>query len=170
MDADAHASDWFLAQVKPNSHAIAARNLARQGFATFLPMQEETRRHRGKFLTQMRPLFAGYIFVALDMRQGAWRAVNSTSGITRLVSLGSAPTPVPRDLVCKLMGRCDQDGRLVPQKPLSPGDEVMLTRGPFMDFVARIERMAPDERVHVLMDLMGAQTRLVVRAQHLRQV
>lgn len=52
-------ASWFLAQFKPNSHKIAVRNLARQGFRTFLPMLEETRCARGRFTQQMRPLFPG---------------------------------------------------------------------------------------------------------------
>ena len=55
---------WFFAQFKPNCHRIAERNLERQGFQSLLPMQEETRRVRGKFTALMRPLFPGYLFVA----------------------------------------------------------------------------------------------------------
>lgn len=161
-------SSWFLAQIKPNSHNIAVRNLMRQGFRIFLPMQEETKRAGDKFTTQMRPLFPGYLFVALDMLQGGWRAVNSTYGITRIVSLGNEPTLVPLDLVSQLMLRCDREGKLLPPKLLTPGDEVMLTKGPFMNFVATIESIAPDKRIWVLMELMGAQTRVAVSADHLR--
>jgi transcriptional antiterminator RfaH len=75
-----------LAQFKPKCHRIAERNLERQGFQSFLPMQEETRRVRGKFTALMRPLFPGYLFVAFDKARGGWQAVNSTYGITRLVS------------------------------------------------------------------------------------
>ena len=159
---------WFLAQMKPNSHRIAERNLGRQGFRTFLPLQEETKRARGKFTTQMRPLFPGYIFVTFDVSVGGWRAVNSTYGITRLVSLGKEPTPVPTDLVCKLILRCDREGKLMPPKVLSPGDEVMVTKGPFAEFIATIERIAPDRRVWVLMEIMGGATRVAVDAHHLR--
>ena len=59
MHDTAHAINWFLAQMKPNSHDIANRNLTRQGFETFLPLQEETRRTRGRFVTRRRPLFPG---------------------------------------------------------------------------------------------------------------
>ncbi len=41
---------------------------------------------------------------------------------------------------------------------------------PFTDFVATIERVAPDSRVYVLMELMGAKTRVAVSAEHLRAV
>lgn len=165
-----HGANWFLAQLKPNSHIIAERNLARQGFRTFLPMQEETRRSHGKFITLMRPLFPGYIFVVLNVPQGGWRTVNSTFGIARLVSLGKEPTPVPLDLVSQLMLRCDREGKLLLPNLLKPGDQVMLTKGPFTEFVATIESIAPDRRVWVLMELMGAQTRVAVSTEQVRLV
>jgi len=168
MSTHDRGTTWFLAQFKPNSHKIAERNLTRQGFRTFLPLQEETRRARGRFITQRRPLFPGYLFVALDVLRGSWRTVNSTYGITRLVSLGKEPTPVPLALVSQLMLRCDREGKLLPPKLLKPGDEVMLTKGPFTDFVATIERIAPDRRVYVLMELMGAQTRVAVPMNQLQ--
>ena len=163
-----HGTSWFLAQYKPNSQNVAKRNLERQGFAVFLPLQEETKRTRGRFVTQMRPLFPGYLFVALDIGTGPWRAVKSTLGITRLVSLGGEPTPVSRDLVSQLQQRCDPDGKLIPAQALKPGDQVTLAKGPFVNFVARIEHLAPDRRVWVLLELMGQQTRVAVRSDQIR--
>ena len=161
---------WFLAQLKPNSARIAERNLARQGFTTFLPLAEETRQRRGKFATTLRPLFAGYIFVAFDVSAGLWRKINATQGVTKLVSLGNTPTPVPLDLVSQLMLRCDAQGKLLPPKLLKPGDRVALTKGPFASFVAEVEQIAPDRRIWVLMDIMGSQTRVAVKAEHLKAV
>lgn len=159
---------WFLAQFKPNSHKIAERNLNQQGFQTFLPMQEQTKRAQGKFLTHMRPLFPGYLFVALNIGQGSWRSVNSTYGVTRLVSLGKEPTPIPLGLIGQLMLRCDREGKLLPPKLLKPGDQVTLTKGPFTDFVVTIDSIAPDKRIWVLMELMGTQARVAVCADDLR--
>ena len=161
---------WFLAQLKPNSARIAERNLARQGFTTFLPLAEETRQRSGKFVTAMRPLFPGYIFVTFDVARGVWRAVNSTYGITRLVSFGKEPTAVPLDLVSQLMLRCDAKGRLLPPKLLKPGDQVTLTQGPLTNFVAKVEKIAPDRRVWVLMEIMGGRTRVAVGTDQLRAV
>ena len=166
MSNQNNKTTWFLAQLKPNSHNIAQRNLVRQGFETFLPMQDETKRVREKFVTHLRPLFPGYIFIALDMLQGQWRSVNSTAGITRLVSLGAAPTPVPSGLLRALQQRHASDA----DTAFSPGDQVTVTQGPFAHFVATIESIAPDRRVWVLMDLMGAQTRVGVASDHLKAV
>ena len=98
MAFHARGTSWFLAQLKPNCANIADKNLKRQGFKTFLPTEEETRERNGKFVTAIRPLFPGYIFVAFDEARGLWRTVNSTYGITRLVSFGKEPTAVPLDL------------------------------------------------------------------------
>lgn len=35
---------WFAVQIKPNSYNLAARNLHRQGFETFLPKMTITNR------------------------------------------------------------------------------------------------------------------------------
>lgn len=161
---------WFLAQVKPNSAQIAQRNLCLQRFKTFLPLEEETRQRYGKLVTTPRPLFPGYIFVALDMGQGLWRQVNSTYGVARIVSNGKAPAIVPKDLVTELMKRCDKAGLLLPPKQLVAGEQVTVTKGPFANFVAEVEKIASDQRVWVLMEMMGSKTRVAVAPDHLRLV
>lgn len=159
---------WFLAQLKPNSAQIAERNLRRQGFRTFLPLEETTQSRNNRFVTIERPLFPGYIFVALDLAAGRWTSINSTHGVTRLVSFGKEPVPVPAALMADLVQRCDSNGKLLPPKTFQPGDQVTLTGGPFTTFVAEVEKIAPDRRVWVLMEFMGGQTRIAVRADQLR--
>mgnify|MGYP003646457760 CR=1 FL=1 len=168
MTSNDRGTSWFLAQLKPHCANIADRNLKRQGFQTFLPMEEETRQRNGKFVTAMRPLFPGYIFVAFDVAKGFWRTVNSTYGITHLVSFGKEPTAVPLDLVSQLMLRSDARGKSLPPMLLKPGDQVTLTQGPFANFIAEIEKTAPDRRAWVLMEIMGGQTRVAVEADQLR--
>jgi transcriptional antiterminator RfaH len=168
MTFQERGTSWFLAQLKPNCGHIAERNLKLQGFRTFLPTEDGTKRVRGKFVTAPRPLFPGYIFVQIDTGAGTWRTINSTNGITRLVSFGQEPAPVPLDIVSQLMLRCDATGKLLPPERLTPGDQVCLTSGPFADFVGRIEAIAPERRVWVLMEIMGGQTRVAVAADQLR--
>jgi len=161
---------WFLAQFKPNSHKIAERNLRRQNFQTFLPMHEETKRKAGRFTTTVRPLFTGYLFVGFDASKGGWGVVNNTYGITRLVNFGGDPQPVPVDLISSLMQRCSEDGKLLPPRILKGGDTVEISGGPFADFAATVEKVDPDQRVWVLLKLMGRTTRVAVDSDALRLV
>lgn len=161
---------WFAAQLRPNSHNIAVRNLMRQGFHSFLPLEEVTRRTASKFTTRLRPLFPGYVFVSMDIQMGSWRAVNSTFGITKLVSHCGAPARIPFALISQLMLRCDETGKLLPPKEFKPGDQVTLTRGPFSDFVAKIESISPDRRIWIMLELLGAERRVAVSEEHLRAI
>lgn len=146
------------------------RNLGRQGFKTFLPFREETSLRRGKFHTTLKPLFPGYVFVAINAHSGGWRAVNSTWGIKRLVSFGLEPALVPNDIMVQLGSHCDSDGRFEAEPNLKPNDVVCMTSGPFSDFVARVESITPDRRVWVLLELMGRKARVVTTTSQLRNI
>lgn len=161
---------WFLAQLKPNCASIANKHLKRQGFKTFLPLEEKVRQRNGKHITVIQPLFPGYIFIAFDVDAGLWHAVNSTYGVSRLVSFGAKPAVVPSELVLQLAMHCDADGKLLPPRLLKPGDKVALTKGPFANFVAEVETASPDRRIWVLMEIMGARTRVAVSAEQLRTI
>lgn len=161
--------DWFLAQLKPNAHKIAKRNLERQGFNVFLPEAEETRRRSGRFITEVKPVFPGYVFVGFDALQGGWRAVNSTLGVTRIVSFGREPAPVPAGLISALKRRFDEAGAPKETDEFQPGQEVKIAIGPFADFVAQVETIEPDRRVWVLLDFMGRKTRTAVPRADLRR-
>ena len=170
MPYDMTQTGWFLAQVKPNSAAIADKNLKRQGFETFLPMETQTKQRKGRFVTAQQPVFPGYIFVALDVAQGLWRKVNATYGITKLVSFGSTPAEVPADLVAGLRARCDSESRMLPPADLQKGDKVTIIEGPFAQTIAEIERIDPDRRVWVLLDVMGRRTRTAMDSTQVRTV
>ena len=153
---------WYLVQLKPNGHRLAKANLERQGFKTFLPLQNVTKRSAHKFVDRNVPLFPGYMFVELDTAQNAWRKVNGTLGVARIVSLGGTPAPVPRKIVNELISRCDEDSILRPKQVLEVGQDVQVLRGPFANFVAKVEEILPDQRIWILIDLLGQSPRISV--------
>lgn len=169
MSGDERTQTWFLAQVKPNQVNIAVRNLHRQGIVTFVPEDQETQRRKGRFVHAARPVFPGYVFVALVPATGLWRSVNSTIGITRLVSFGSRPAPVPDGLIGALRQRYERDGAQAAADPLGRGDTVRVTAGPFAGLLAEVEKLSPDRRVWVLMDYLGKQTRVAADIGDLRR-
>lgn len=154
--------NWYLVQLKPNGHRLAKANLERQGFKTFLPLQNVTKRSAHKFVDRSVPLFPGYMFVELDTAQNAWRKVNSTLGVARIVSLGGTPTPVPTEILKEFISRCDGDGILRPTQGFEVGQDVQVLRGPFANFVAKVEEISPDQRVWILIDLLGQSSRISV--------
>ena len=154
---------WFLLQYKPNSHRLALRNLHRQGFETFLPMLDVTQRCSTRFVQQTRPLFPGYMFVSFELDTAPWRKINSTVGVTRLVSFNGRPKALPTDLIAGLMARCDTQGKVLPADQFASGDEVQVISGPFADYIATIDKVDADNRIWLLMEFMGQKTQMAVR-------
>lgn len=160
--------EWYLLQLKPNSFKIAETNLNRQQFQTFLPMLRITQRKSNRFKEIVRPLFPGYMFVALHPKKDSWSKVNSTRGVSKLVSFGERPAPVSHGLVEEIKNRCDASGHLSPPAQLKIGDNVTLVSGPFTNFIATIENIDAEKRIWVLMELMCNQTRVAVRPNQIQ--
>ena len=161
-------NQWYLIQFKANSHRLAERNLHRQGFETFLPMQKITRRKASRFVSDLKPLFPGYMFVSVNSELAPWRPINSTIGVSKLVSFEGKPKPLPLQLISGLMLRCDASGKLLPPKSLNEGDSVEMLTGPFANFIATVDTIDPEQRIWVLMDFMGQKTRMQVSADQLQ--
>ncbi|MEQ5789326.1 hypothetical protein J3454_15650 [Erythrobacter sp. NFXS35] len=161
-------AEWFLAQVKPNSDLIAKRNLARQGFATFQPMEKRTIASGGKFREQIRPFFSGYLFVSYPETSAPWSLVNSTYGVSRLVRFGAKLAPVPRGVMTQLRAACDTDDIIALTDNFVAGATVEIMAGSFTGLIGEIGQLSPDRRAMVLLDFMGKQTKVSVPTSHLK--
>lgn len=151
---------WYLAQLKPGGFERAVTNLARQGYESFMPMREETRRRAGRWTTNTRPLFPGYLFVKVADSRQHWRSINSTFGVSRLVALESGrPTRVDPAIVASLQVRVCDDGTMRSASELAVGDQVRVVSGPLADKLAEIEAIPERGRINVLLELMGRYTR-----------
>ena len=154
------SKEWFILQFKSNSHHQATKNLNRQGFETFLPLHDTTSRKASRFVTTNQPLFPGYMFITFDRAETKWHKINNTYGVSRLVTFNSILKPIPTTFVNNLMKRYDLSGKLLPIKKLKKGDQVTVLKGPFANFIATVEKYEADQRIWILMDLMGRKTKL----------
>lgn len=156
---------WYLVLARPNQNHIACRQLLQRGFDVFMPRHRTARRSGGRVVTEVRPIFSGYLFLGVNPAVPRWREIRMTPGVSRLVSFGSGgPAPIPTAIVTGLMLRCDPDGCLLPEQDWQIGDQVRIASGPFLDFVSTIDAVEPDRRIHVLLDIMGRSTRITLDA------
>jgi transcriptional antiterminator RfaH len=162
------SKEWFILQFKPNSHYQAIKNLNQQGFETFLPICNFTSRGASRFTNITRPLFSGYMFVAFDKANTQWGKINSTFGVSRLVTFNNILKPVPATLINNLKDRCDLSGKLLPTKKLKKGDHVKISTGPFTNFIATVETLEADQRIWVLIDLLGRQSKIETQFHNLQ--
>ena len=162
------SKEWFILQFKSNSHHQAARNLNRQGFETFLPLHDATSRKLSRFINTSKPLFPGYMFIKFDRAESDWHKVNNTYGVSRLLTFNSILKPIPTKFVDSLMKRYDSSGKLIPIEKLKNGDQVTVLKGPFANFIATVEKYEDDQRIWVLMDLMGRKSKIQTEAESLQ--
>ena len=161
------SKEWFILQFKSNSHHQATKNLNRQGFETFLPLHETTSRRLSRFINTSKPLFPGYMFIKFDRAESEWRKINSTYGVSRLITFNSILKSIPTIFVDHLMKRYDLSGKLIPIQKLKKGDQVTVLKGPFANFIATVEKYEADQRIWILMDLMGRKTKIQTPSDNL---
>ncbi|MEW9922172.1 transcription termination/antitermination protein NusG [Marimonas sp. MJW-29] len=153
-------TDWFVAQLRPQGLSRAVTHLERQEFETFAPMFNASTLRGGIRHAARKPLFPGYIFVRFDPNRTGWTAINSTRGVARLVlNDPRKPVHLPPALMAGLMARCDANGVLLPPEELAIGDKIRVLAGPFAELVTTIESLPDQERISVLIDLMGRKVR-----------
>ncbi len=147
---------WCLVHAKIHRETTAVEHLTRQGYRAFLPLSWRRIRHARKTSVEKRAFFPGYLFVSLDLEQDSWRAINSTTGVVRLVANGGAPAVAPVGFVEQLIAAADAESVLILQPKLEPGEQVRIVGGAFAEQIAVIESLDGPDRVRVLLDLMEA--------------
>ena len=161
------SKEWFILQFKSNSHHLAAKNLNRQGFETFLPLHDTTSRRTSRFINTSKPLFPGYMFIRFNRAETKWHKINNTYGVSRLITFNSILKSIPSSFVDSLMKRYDLSGKLLPIQKLKKGDQVTVLKGPFANFIATVEKYEADQRIWILMDLMGRKTKIQTPSDNL---
>lgn len=147
---------WYVVVTQPNNEARARENLERQGFSVYLPRYRRTRKHARKTESVLRPLFPRYLFVGLDLARDRWRSVQSTLGVQSLVTSGDRPSEVPEAVIAAIQEREGEDGLVqISAPPLPKGAKVRVLDGIFEDAVGVFERVAGEQRVAVLLQLLG---------------
>jgi transcriptional antiterminator RfaH len=158
---------WYVVHTLPHREMQAERQLAAQGFRTFLPRYGKTVRHARKLRTVNAPLFPRYLFVALDLEHDRWRSVNGTFGVARLMTADECPIPVSRGVVESLAASCGENGYLQLGKTLGLGEHVRVLSGPFADLVGRLTRVDGNTRVQVLLRLLGGEVPVSIEREAL---
>jgi transcriptional antiterminator RfaH len=167
------ASRWYVVHTKPLAEARAERHLQRQGYATYLPRLAQTARRCQRWTELVVPLFPRYLFLQLDALRQSLRPVHSTVGVSGVVRFGTRCAMVGDEIVAALRAREDQAcglHRLKSAAGYARGTRVRITAGPFCGIDGIFERADGEERVLILLQLLGHETavrfptELVVRA------
>lgn len=162
MQADrsqAAANGWYLAYTKPRNEQVAGAQLARQGYATYVPQYKALKRTPEGMAVHHSPLFPRYVFFRPGHPAQSIAPVRSTVGVSHVVRFGIAPARVSDELVVALRSfeRQREVASLADLSALRAGRRVAVCAGPLKGLEGLISAKA-GTRVTVLLDMLGRET------------
>ena len=149
---------WYLIKTKPRQEKKAKQNLENQGYRAFCPMV--------KINNQLVVLFPGYLFVQLNEKTQNWSPINSTKGVSHFVKFGLNFAKVPNSVIefIKTNQHITAD-KLNNLNKFKPGDKVQISDGAFNNYMAIFKCYKSDERVILLMNLLGREQSLSIKKE-----
>ena len=147
---------WYLIKTKPRQENIAKQNLENQNYGTFCPM--------AKINNRLVVLFPGYLFVQLNEKTQNWSPINSTKGVLYFVKFGLNFAKVPTSVIefIKTNQHITTD-KIKNLNKFKPGDKVQISDGAFKNWIAIFKCYKSDERVILLMNLLGREQSLNIK-------
>ncbi|UHD16229.1 transcription/translation regulatory transformer protein RfaH [Thiocapsa bogorovii] len=159
---DMHA--WYVVHTKPRKETLAEANLQRQDFETYLPWYKRVAKHRGTWREITEPLFPRYLFLRINPDQQTVAPIRSTLGVTTLVTFGQCLRPVPNAVIDSLRRNGDAQTGLpkAPEQDFTTGQSVTINAGPFEGLQGIFDTTCGEERVAILLDILGNATNVVL--------
>lgn len=152
--------DWAVVLTHPNSEKKAVANSEAQGFECFHPTMRTKKIIRGRRAFVQESMFPGYFFARIVDR---WRAIRSTIGVRDLLTMNDRPGLVSDLEIQKLKKICDESGRFIPvEQRFARGQRLLIKDGPFRDFTGIYEGMRVQDRLEILLNIFGRDTRVIV--------
>lgn len=152
-------NSWFVCLTKPRQEAYAVVKLGEQGYQVYLPLLDSWVRRAGKWCRKQSVMFPRYAFVRPAAPEHSISPVRSTPGVTTLVKFGPVLARLPDSKLLALQSLVAQRAQALPARPLAAGQQVVFASGPFKGMAGLVSSVA-DERVSVLMSLLGQQQNL----------
>ena len=162
--------NWYLIHTKIRQEQVALENLERQGFECFLPLIRAEKLNRGGLQVVQEPLFPRYLFIRLGtgLESQSWVPTRSTVGVSRLVTFGQTPAKIEDELIAQLQVKTDSTE--VQLRHFEPGEQVVVTDGPFVGVEAIYQMADAEGRVMVLLNILSKQVKMAVPPASIRKV
>ena len=151
---------WYLVKTKSKQEDIAILNLENQNFHVYCPFV--------LIRNKNEVLFPGYIFIQLDKDTQNWSPIRSTKGVLYFVRFGLSYAKIPDNIIEFIKtNQLNTAEKLKNINKFKPGDKVQIADGVFKNCIAIFKSYKSDERVILLMNLLGQQQKLTIKQESL---
>ena len=149
---------WYLVKTKSKQENISILNLENQNFHVYCP--------HARINNKNVALFPGYIFIQLDKDTQNWSPIRSTKGVLYFVRFGLSYAKIPDNIIEFIKtNQLNTAAKLKNINKLKSGDKVQITDGVFKNCIAIFKSYKSDERVILLMNILGQQQKLTIKQE-----
>jgi transcription antitermination factor NusG len=150
--ADSYEPLWYAAYTSANHEKRVARHLESRSVECFLPVYESVRQWKDRRVRLELPLFPGYVFVRLALRDRL--QVLQIPGIARLVGFDGHPAAVPNEDMEAVRACLSGKHSIQPHRYLKQGQRVRVLRGPLAGLTGIVVRQKNCTRFVISLDLL----------------
>lgn len=119
---------WYVAQTCAHHEKRISEQLGLRGIENFLPLYERISQWKDRRVCLQVPLFAGYVFVRLALREQL--RVLQLPGVAQLVGFGGLPSALPDNEIEGIRNSLKLRLRAEPFSYLAVGQRIRIDRGP----------------------------------------
>jgi transcription antitermination factor NusG len=143
---------WYAVQTCANHEKRVLQQLGQRTVEAYLPQYESVRRWKDRRVRLDLPLFPGYVFVHLALRDRL--RVLQTPSVVRLVGFGGQPAALPDQEIEALRLGLTHEMRIEPHPYLKVGQRVRVRTGPLQGLEGILVRKKNGSRFVISLDLI----------------
>jgi len=143
---------WYAAYTSANHEKRVSEQLGVRKVDHFLPLYPSVRRWKDRRVTLELPLFPGYVFVRMALRDRL--QVLQVPGVARLVGFDGTPAVLPAEEIETLRTSLGNGVRAEPHPYLTAGRKVRMQSGPLVGLTGIMVRRKSGARFVVSVDLI----------------
>jgi transcription termination/antitermination protein NusG len=152
LPAEYYEARWYAAYTSSNHEKRVAEQMSVRGVEHFLPLYASIRRWRNGRVTLQRPLFPGYVFVRIALREKL--RVQQIPGVAWLVGFDGTLVALPDEEIEALRISLARGVRALPHPYLAAGRLVRVTNGPMAGLQGILKRRKGNARLVVSVELI----------------
>jgi transcription antitermination factor NusG len=170
IDMQSHAPRWYAAYTCAQHEKSVATQLDARGLTHYLPLYKTLRRWSDRRKVVHLPLFAGYVFVRMELRNRL--DVLQLPGVVRLVGFNAGPIPLEDGEIEGLRQALEEGVRAEPYPylHLSIGRRVRIVAGPLAGREGVLKRWKGAVRVVLSLELIQSSILVDVDATSIEPV
>lgn len=143
---------WYAVYTTANHEKRVAHQLEERSIEHLLPLYESVRRWKDRHVRLQRPLFPGYVFVRLALRDRL-RLLQIPS-VVNLVSFNGQPAPLPHRDIQAIEDCLSRGHRVEPHPYLQAGRRARVKYGPLQGLEGMVLRRKNRTRFVISFDLI----------------